>query len=126
MPRKIQVGDFIRLQLTDQYGDYLVQEISSNEIKVLLRYPKTSDIVVTIKHDGKKWDFVEVTQPHTITFINSEAYTELTSLESRLLSLPPENITQIAMSLPINDLLNVCQLNSNLNALLCNSNDFWR
>ena len=107
MERPIQIGDFVRLQIDDKYRDYQIKQITDDH-KILLSmvYPNETDIIVTITFDknDNSWKFTDVKENQKLTFILKEEYNQLIEYENKLLELPPEIITIIALELPNNDL----------------------
>ena len=100
MARTIQVGDFVRLQIDDQYGDYQIKKLTNNhEILMSMVYPNETDIIVSMTFDknDNSWKFTDVKENQKLTFILKEEYSQLIEYESKLLELPPEIITIIAL-----------------------------
>ena len=87
MTRPIQIEDFVRLQIGDQYGDYLIKEIIGNhEILVSMVYPSNCNTIVTIVFDSndKTWKFVDVKVDQKLTFILKEEYNQIIEYENKL------------------------------------------
>ena len=94
MSREIKIGDFVRLRLDDEFKDYRIQNVSTNEIQVS-SYPDVSDQIFLIHYDNDEWKFDKISE-HTIEFIPEDKYD---SEETGLMDLPDETLLQILLNL---------------------------
>ena len=121
----VQINDFVRLQISDVYGDYQIKEISDNhDILVSMIYPQENDKRVIIRYDSSdnQWKFIDIKVMQHLTFIKNEDYIH----PKTLLDSPPDVVREIAIRLPVKYLLNLCLTNKQLNEHIFNNTVFWK
>jgi alpha-tubulin suppressor-like RCC1 family protein len=107
--RPIQVGDFA---LVDNQP-YLIQEIAPEGI-----YISSKEEPARLILNGNQWQVDRYQEPHTVTFQK-----ESIDLYS---SLPPELILEIALSLTLEEIQNLCMTSNKFNHAICENEYFWR
>ena len=131
MSRPFQVGDFILISFSHDNNKYYKSlSIVNNEI--YFSPIDDPDAISKLIYDinSGKWKIYGTTQEYRIEFISKEQYEldneKLDNKELMLLSLPNDNIFEIGLSTPLEDLTKLCQSNSKLNTILCGNEMFWK
>ena len=119
MSRNIQKDDFVIIDSTF----YQISDIINSNIFVSPIDDPTT--VYQINQKDGEWILLPSTTIREISFLSREEY-NISSLSSKLLSLPPEIMIVIASKLPLNDISSLCKSNKYLNDVLCYNDNFWR
>lgn len=120
MNTSIKVGDFI--ELTSAL--YQIRNIEENKLSI--SSVDNPDILLFLESFDDKWKIADTDIYVQPKYISREDYNLREIQASYLLSLPSEIIIMVIINLPITDLFNLCQVNSQINAIICQDNYFWK
>lgn len=72
-------------------------------------------VIRSINAEGDQWQVCQYDLPHTVEF-QADYYS----------NLPNELIQEIALTLDLNSIQNLCQTSSKVNAAICSNEYFWK
>ena len=101
MSRLIEIGDFVLVSLDDTGIYYQIRRINTDGI-FISPINEPSDVSQLIyDSDNQKWivSGPKETPDYNLDFLSRDEYNNLINLESQLLNIAPEILTQIALNL---------------------------